>query len=230
MGLDAVVTSPRAVALVGGGRVPEAVLDRILALTGPVVGADGGAAALLARGVSPDAVVGDMDSLSAPVRAQVPGARVHHIPEQASTDFEKCLTRIAAPLVLGTGFLGPRADHMLAALSVLTTHPDRRCLLASDSDVAFLAPPELRLSRPAGERLSLFPMGAVTGQSVGLEWPIEGLSFAPDGQIGTSNRVTGPVRLRFDRPGMIVILPVAALEDAAAALDGSPAQWPARAG
>ncbi|MGI3163209.1 thiamine diphosphokinase [Pseudooceanicola sp. 200-1SW] len=230
MVLEPVVTSAQAVALVGGGAVGDAVLDRILALTGPRVAADGGAAALLSRGHMPDAVVGDMDSLAAPVRAQVPAGRVHHIAEQTSTDFEKCLTRIAAPLVLGTGFLGPRADHMLAALSGMAAHPDRPCLLASDSDVAFLAPPVLHLDRPGGERLSLFPLAAVGGTSEGLEWPIDGLAFAPDGRIGTSNRVTGPVTLRFAAPGMVVILPVAALEDAAAALRAAPGRWPARAG
>jgi len=30
-------------------------------------------------------------------------------------------------------------------------------------------------------------MAAVQGRSGGLRWPIDGLPFAPDGRIGTSN-------------------------------------------
>ena len=230
MGLETVIESAGPVALIGGGAIPEPVATRILRLCGPVVAADGGAEYLLRQGQMPDAVIGDMDSLPGTWAQRVPGAALHHVAEQESTDFEKCLTRIAAPLVVGTGFLGPRSDHMLAALSVLARFPARRCLLASETDVVFLCPPELVLDRPVGERFSLFPMEACRGRSKGLEWPIDGLNFAPDGRIGTSNRISGPLRLRMDQPGMVVILPVAALEDVSEALRAQPAQWPAHAG
>jgi thiamine pyrophosphokinase len=51
---------------------------------------------------------------------------VHHLPEQDTTDFEKCLYSVAAPLLLGVGFLGGRADHHLAAMNVLVRYADRR--------------------------------------------------------------------------------------------------------
>ncbi|WP_010138852.1 thiamine diphosphokinase [Oceanicola sp. S124] len=230
MAIETVIESAGPVALVGGGAVPGGVAERVLALCGPVVAADGGAEVLLRRGRMPDAVIGDMDSLGATWARRVPATAMYPVAEQESTDFQKCLTRIEAPLVIGTGFLGPRADHMLAALSVLARFPERRCLLASDTDIAFLCPPELVLDRPRGERFSLFPMGPVAGRSEGLVWPIDGPEFAPDGRIGTSNRIEGPLHLWMDRPGMVVILPVAALEDVAAALAGSPARWSALAG
>ena len=114
--------------------------------------------------------------------------------------------------MLGLGFAGARADHGLAVLNALVRHPDRRCLILSGSDVSFLAPVTLRLRLPLGSRLSLFPMGPVRGQSLGLRWPIAGIDFAPDGMIGTSNEVSGPVvDLTFDAPRMLVILPVRSL-------------------
>lgn len=225
MALKAVLESDRPVALLGGGAIGESVAARILALSGPVAAADGGAEFLLARGLMPAAVIGDMDSLPpARIASLAPGV-LHRVAEQESTDFEKCLTRIAAPLVLGTGFLGARVDHMLAALSVLVRYAHRRCLLASEEDVLFLCPPELRLDRPVGERLSLYPLAPVSGRSEGLEWPIDGLDFAPDGRVGTSNRVSGPLRLSFDAPGMVAILPVEALEEVTQALLDCPAHW-----
>ncbi|QOL81075.1 thiamine pyrophosphokinase [Pseudooceanicola spongiae] len=227
--IQSVIESAGPVALIGGGEVPGAVAERVLAMAGPVVGADGGGEWLLRRGRMPDAVIGDMDSLAPRWARRMPPERLHRIAEQESTDFEKCLTRIDAPLVLGVGFLGARADHMLAAFSVLARFPDRPCLLAGAEDVVFHAPPRLQLTLGRGDRFSLYPMRRVSGRSTGLEWPIDGLAFAPDARIGTSNRVSGPVDLHFDGPGMLVILPAAALADAAAALLGSAAKWPALA-
>ena len=74
--------------------------------------------------------------------------------------------------------------------------------------------PGEQLDLPRGTRLSLFPMGPVQGDSEGLRWPLAGLDFAPDGMIGTSNEVSGPVRLRMQAPKMLVILPVRYLQAA----------------
>jgi thiamine pyrophosphokinase len=76
-----------------------------------------------------------------------------------------------------------------------------------------------------GDRFSLFPMAPVTGRSAGLEWPIDGLAFAPSLRGGTSNRVTGPVRLEMDSPGMLVIVPRARLAQALAARLASIPGW-----
>jgi thiamine pyrophosphokinase len=66
-------------------------------------------------------------------------------------------------------------------------------------------------------------MASVTGRSAGLEWPIAGIDFAPDGMIGTSNRVGARrVVLEFDRRGMLVILPRRRLDAAIRALRSAP--------
>jgi thiamine pyrophosphokinase len=164
----------------------------------------------LALGVEPEAVIGDFDSISPKARARLAG-RMHLIGEQVTTDFDKALRSIDAPFVLGLGFAGQRLDHGLAVLNTLVRQPAKRCLILSGSDVTFLAPRSLDLSLPKGSRLSLFPMGAVQGESEGLRWPLQDLHFAPDGMIGTSNEVSGPVRLRFDADRMLVILPRSAV-------------------
>lgn len=194
------------VTLVGGGPVTAADLDLALALAPALVAADGGADQAVALGHVPDAVIGDFDSISDAARAAIPDERLHHVAEQDSTDFEKCLTRIAAPFVVAVGFSGGRLDHTLAAMNALVRHVTPPVLLLSDQDVALRCPVHLALTLPIGTRLSLFPMGTVSGRSLGLEWPINAISLAPDGHIGTSNRVTGPVVLDIDGP-MLLILP-----------------------
>lgn len=223
------LVSAENVALLGGAAVSGALLDEVLALCGAVVGVDGGAAHALARGLVPEAVIGDMDSLSAADSARLPADRLHRIDEQMTTDFDKALRHVDAPLVLGAGFSGTRADHALAAYTVLLRHPDRRCILAGEAEVVFLCPPEIALAPQVGGWLSLYPLGEVEGTSEGLEWPIDGLRLSPEDRVGTSNRVTGPVRMTSSAPRMLAIMPRAELAATARALAAAPARWPARA-
>lgn len=217
------------VTLVGAGLATRAEIRAALRLAPDLVAADGGANVAVAEGLVPEAVIGDLDSVSAAARAAIPAERFHAVAEQDSTDFEKSLTRIAAPLVIAVGFSGPRLDHALATLSVLSRHPQRRCLLLGGEDVIFLAPPRLRLDLAPGERVSLFPMGPVSGRSAGLFWPIDGIPFAPDGRVGTSNRAEGAVEIAFDAPKMLVALPAARLDLAVSALLAA-SGWPAAHG
>ena len=211
------VKSQDGVTLVGGARFGPRELQRALALAPALVAADGGANHLLRLGARPVAVLGDMDSINPPARAAF-GDVLHQIPMQDDTDFDKSLAAIDAPFVLGLGFLGARMDHGLAVLAGLLRRPDLPVFLLSARDVIFLAPARLSLTLPKGTRVSLFPMAAVTGQSTGLEWPIAGLSFAPDRVIGTSNRALGgQITLTFDARAMLVILPRRCLR---AAMDG----------
>lgn len=213
---EVIVQSTTGVTLAGGGRFSAQMLAEARLLAPRLVAADGGADRLLANGAEPEAVIGDFDSISAAARLRLAG-RLHHIAEQVTTDFDKALRSIAAPFVLGLGFAGQRLDHGLAVLNTLVRHPEKRCLILSATDVTFLAPRDLALTLPRGSRLSLYPMGPVEGTSEGLRWPLDGIPFAPDGMIGTSNEVSGPVRLRFSADRMLVILPRSAV---AAALDG----------
>jgi thiamine pyrophosphokinase len=214
-----IVQTSRGITLAGGGPFGRRDLDLCLKRAPVAVAADGGADRLLRLGVTPQAVIGDFDSISDAARQRIPVESQHLVPEQSTTDFDKALCAIAAPFVLALGFAGARLDHGLAAMHTLICHPDQRCILVGPSDLAFAAPPWLDLALAPGEPLSLFPMGPVTGQSAGLEWPIAGLEFSPAGQIGTSNRVVARrVVLEFDRPGMLVILPRHRLDAAIRAL------------
>lgn len=201
-----IVQSNSPVALIGGGQIDAGDLQ--LARTGAelLVAADGGARAALAAGEMPDAVIGDLDSLGE-ARAQLPATRLFPICEQDSTDFAKALRSIGAPLVQAAGFLGARVDHQLAVFNTLVRRANPPCLLIGAHEVLFHAPPELHLPLDKGSTVSLFPMAPVMGRSEGLEWPIDGLEFAPDGRVGTSNRATGPVRLVMDGPGMLMMVP-----------------------
>lgn len=145
-------------------------------------------------------VIGDFDSLDAASRAAIPPQRLYPVAEQDSTDFHKCLTRIAAPLVLAVGFSGGRMDHLLAVFNVLVRLPQRRCIVLGSDDLCVLVPPRLALDLDVGTPVSLFPMAPLSAASQGLQWPLDGLPLAPDGQSATSNRAIGALRLAPQAP------------------------------
>lgn len=197
------------VTLVGGGPVEDGMLAEALALAPEAVGADGGGDVILPGGYRFAAVIGDLDSIRDADRLRAAGVPVHRIPEQDTTDFEKCLRSVAASLYLCVGFAGGRMDHHLAAMSALVRHPERPAVLIGPEDVAFLAPRTLAFDAVPGMRVSLYPMAAATGTlSRGLRWSVEGLTLAPDRRIGTSNIAEGErVAVAFDRRSVIAVLP-----------------------
>ncbi len=226
-----IVSSSSPVTLVGGGQASERDLKLAMTLGSEVVVADGGAGLVLRSGVMPVAVIGDFDTISDGDRATIPAYRLFPISEQDSTDFDKALRNIAAPLVVAVGFLGARVDHQLAAFNTLVRRPNRACILLGQREIVFHVPPQLDLETRKNDVVSLFPMTSVTGRSEGLEWPIEGLSFSPSHRVGTSNYAKGPVRLEMDGPGMLAMVPRRLLVPTAQALSRLPApsRWPARA-
>ena len=205
--------------LLGAGELNPRDLADSLSIAPKLVAADGGADRALALGHRPSAVIGDLDSLSERARAELPGDTLIHVPEQESTDFQKTLSRIAAPGVVALGLTGGRSDHELAAWHVLMAQPTPRCVVVAAEDIVFLCPADLRLDLPVGTRVSLFPMAPVTGRSDGLAWPIDGIGFAPGKRIGTSNETCrGQLHVTMDAPVMLVILPKAHLGAACSAL------------
>lgn len=228
-----IVHSDSPVTLIGPAPANPSDLNMALSYAGRVVAADGGATVALAAGCVPEAVIGDMDSLSSSAAARLSG-RLHRVEEQDSTDFDKALRNIAAPLALAVGFTGGRFDHELAAMNTLVRRPDRRCIVIGAESLVCLAPPRIEIDLDPGTTVSLFPMAPVACAGTGLRWPVEGLRFAPDGRIGTSNSAEGPVTLEPEAPKLLLILPRACLAALVAALTEPPgtasARWPAPAG
>ena len=195
------------VLLVGNGPVDAGAVALAHPFCPHIVAADGGANAALAHGLKLDATIGDMDS-SADDKTPETHGEIIHIAAQDSTDFEKCLSVINAPLILGIGFLGGRLDHELAALNALVKTP-QSVVLIGEEDLVFKLPEVTKLTLPLGTRISTFPLGPVQGvKSEGLAWPLNGLALAPAGVISTSNHTITPM-ITLTNPGqpLLCILP-----------------------
>jgi thiamine pyrophosphokinase len=206
-----VLTRDAPICLVGGGPVAGATLAALTPTVTGFVGVDSGADLLLARGISPLAVIGDLDSLSQAARTGF-AAITHHIREQDTTDFEKALLRIRAPLIFAIGFTGGRLDHSLSVLNAMARHPAQMVVLVDEWDLSFLVPQNgITLDLPAQMRVSLMPLGNVTATASGLRWPFADWPMHPAGAVSASNMALGgPVRITAQGP-LLLTLPRAHL-------------------
>ena len=218
----AIVSENEPITIVGGAHFSQRLLLESLKRAPVVYAADGGANLCMQYGCQPKQVIGDLDSLSPSLRSELDPSRVIHVPEQDTTDFEKLLIRVDAPFMLAVGFMGGRIDHQMAVQTVLTGYAHRKIICVGDEDVMFVSPPEIDLPLDAGTRISLYPMAPVQARSTGLYWPTDGLSFAPDGQIGTSNKATRPVTLLPSAPCMLVVLSKTCLDITIDAMQAAP--------
>ena len=179
------------VILVGGGDVNWKKLDYVVDLGHPIVAVDSGAVALRTAGILPDLIIGDMDSVSDD-GSWPATTEIIEISEQDTTDFEKCLYTVPAPLYLAFGFLGKRLDHSLATLHCLIKYRTRRSVVLIDSvDLMFIPTVPLAIVLPLNSRLSINPVAPVSFvESTGLKYPLDGLTMETGVAIGTSNTVT----------------------------------------
>ncbi len=200
--------------LLGGAEVASCLLRPLVDSSMPLVCADGGANTAMEFGLTPELIIGDMDSFNGSFDGPV-----IHLSEQNTTDFEKCLYSVNAPLYLGYGFMGGQIDHQLTALSVLVRYPERRVILCGEKDICFCCPKQLDIDLPKGTRVSVFPMSDTKMSSTGLKWPLDGIELSPTTRTGTSNQATGTlVSLMMESGDAVVILPSKCLDAAKRAL------------
>lgn len=212
--IEDIVEYTDAVTLLGGAEVPSHHLRMLVDSSRPLICADGGGKTALEFGLNPQMIIGDMDSFSGSF-----GGHIVHLPEQDTTDFEKCLYSVHAPFFVGYGFLGGRFDHDLAALNALVKHSNKSVVLVGEQDLCFCCPPKLEIELPQKTRLSIFPMSKVEMRTDGLQWPLDNLELSPVGRIGTSNKTNNPhVSLTCVKGKAIVILPYKHLDAVQSAL------------
>ncbi|KAJ9465237.1 Thiamine pyrophosphokinase 3 [Diplonema papillatum] len=162
------------------------------------------------RLLKPTHVVGDLDSL----RDMKPDCVAVEVPDQGSTDFEKCLNFIARELAysgdLVTGLaLGGRPDHEQMNFRVALNSLQCRPMLFGEQSVIIPIPAGLsRVQRPDGFDCSvgLLPLlGPTKVTTKGLKWELDGntLSYAGADAWTSSNELhpeATEVSIEADKP------------------------------
>ena len=206
--------------IVGGADFSEELFKEVYDNETPIIAADGGVNFLTEKNISPELVIGDLDSVSEQKIHNIEPEKIIRISEQNSTDLEKVLFNTQSPLTIGIGFLGAQIDHELAALSALVKFSHKKIIFIGEHDIVFLVPPSFSLRSFNGMRVSLYPLDEVKVHSDGLKWATDGLTMKPTGQLGTSNKATGKsIHLATDKPNLLLILPKTVLNEAISQLE-----------
>lgn len=214
-----IVQSTKPVTLLGGGPLNESDLTKSLEFAPRVIAADGGIRHLGPDHPLPDAIVGDLDSIENTDLKRF-SDRIHRIEDQNTTDFEKVLTSVSAPLYLALGFLGGRLDHSFAALNLLARFTRHRVVAFGAEDIVALVPQRIQLNIGAGTPLALLPMGESKVTTTGLVWDLDSAFLRPDGAISSSNQAAEDrVEVTTDGP-VLLSLPKSQLHALIAALHG----------
>ena len=213
-------STPKKLLIVGGADFSEELFKEVYDNEIPIIAADGGVNFLTEKNISPELVIGDLDSVSEQKIHNIEPEKIIRISEQNSTDLEKVLFNTQSPLTIGIGFLGAQIDHELAALSALVKFSHKKIIFIGEHDIVFLVPPSFSLRSFNGMRVSLYPLDEVKVHSDGLKWATDGLTMKPTGQLGTSNKAIGKsIHLAPDKPNLLLILPKTVINEAISQLE-----------
>lgn len=164
--------------VVANGRFPTASLPlQLLHAASVRIACDGAIESLDRLGLPPTAIVGDLDSIPAPLRERY-ADRIHQVIDQEINDLTKAV-RFAREAghreVLIFGATGLREDHTLGNISLLMDYAPLFDRIEMLSDYGFFTPllRSATLESRPGQQVSLFslaPGGEITTD--GLRWPV----------------------------------------------------------
>jgi thiamine pyrophosphokinase len=210
--------------IITNGDLPEAETARRHAQRADLLlAADGGAAHALALGLSPDVVIGDLDSLDPDQQTQLYAAGTRfivHPAEKDETDLELALLHAAtlgAKSIVVLGVLGGRLDQTLANILLLTLPAlvDREVYLVDGGQTAFIIRDEAVISGKPGDTVSLIPLGnnARGVTTAGLKYALDNgaLPFGP--ALGLSNEMTEERAHVWVRDGLLLCIHLSQLEE-----------------
>ncbi len=189
--------------IVAGGESPPAAAIASLPDNAIIIAADSGLDHVLAAGLHPDLLVGDLDSVS---NAALEWARTAGIPiQEFSPDKDATDTElaIAAALAMGAeqvillGGGGDRLDHSIGAITALGNTSLAACTSVSarwgTAEIHMLHGP--RAATLAVRIGATFSLLALHGTCTGVElrearWPLTNAELHPGSSLGVSNTTT----------------------------------------
>ena len=198
--------------VVCNGEPPTKKLARSLASHASlVVAADGGANTCKALGLTPNIILGDLDSVKPSTLRYFRKAEVIRVRRQDNTDLEKVLDELSKRKIMDVDILaaiGKRLDFTLGNLSIVWKYT-LRMNIAFHGDSFLAVPIDGRLSMKAkrGTTISLLPFGHCGGITLrGLRYPLTNASMRV-GDIGVSNVVKkSPFNISVKRGKMLLIV------------------------
>ena len=207
----------RALVFVNGHLPDLEAARRLIRTEDTLIAADGGTRHILALGLLPSIVIGDLDSLAADDRQRLEGLLGVDIRQYPSDKNETDL-ELALRLTRDSGYrsililaaLGGRLDQTLGNLSLLTDPSLAEMDVRLDDGVeeALFVRSRAAFSGRPGEAVSLIPWGGPAGgvTTEGLRWLLHGETLYPDKTRGISNKMLGETASVALQSGLLLVV------------------------
>ncbi len=202
--------SPLAIILANGNTPTKGSLARHLTVADLFVCADGGANAAVKLGVTPDLIIGDLDSILPATLRKYSSVTARRVADQNSTDLEKALTWVVRNGYREArvfGATGGRLDHTVGNLSALVKFSHKIAVTMYDADGELSSVGSERVfDVPVGTTVSLLPLTLCEGvMTKGLKWELRYEALALGQREGTSNLViSNPVTVKVRRGELLM--------------------------
>ena len=210
----------KTVAIVCNGSFPRTEYPLYLLRSADfVVCCDGALQALEKRGVVPDVVIGDMDSVCGRALKRFPG-QVVRVSDQESNDLTKAfryvmeqVSEVSEVHILAA--TGRREDHTLGNLSLLMEFERRFNLsargisvdLVSDYTTALALGDSATLDVGQGRPVSLFtPDPTLRIHSEGLQWPTDAVVFDNWWKASLNRATADRITLTLSHPAPVLVI------------------------
>ncbi len=186
------------------------LLRRLLPDASFLVCADGGANAAAKYGVKPQAIIGDLDSITVHALKKFHNAEIHKVVDDYSTDLEKTLawvTNKGFHTITVAGATGGRLDHFIGNLSAMVKFSGKANITFIDDTGEWIYIDRSKeLHIPVGSTVSLIPLSHCDGiVTSGLRWNLNFESLELGVRDATSNIVDGsPVHISVAKGNLIL--------------------------
>ncbi len=197
------------------GDIPDASFFS-LAEKVPLISADGAANALIAQGLIPNIIIGDLDSVQRKLLEIIPYI---HAYDQDYCDYEKCIHYMEAHDLLPTlivGINGKRLDHILNNVNIFIqmkgnhlfyAPPFYGLVLHETGENRDLDKCSISIKTQPNTTISLLGMPSARAVSRGLKWELDGLKLSFPGKTSCLNQtITHEVKLQVLQGTMLVLI------------------------
>lgn len=180
--------------LICNGEQPTKWLKKLAKEADFILAADGGANAALKAGISPDAVIGDLDSASEKARKVFQNIPFIHVKRQDNTDFEKALDWLTSQKFdecLIVGATGKRMDFTIGNFLSVYPYLSRINLIFKGADWSiYPLIKSMEFSATKGARMSIIPLSDCHNLSLkGVKYRLKNVDWKL-GQTGLSNIIS----------------------------------------
>ena len=202
--------------LLGNGDYPDQKLcNQLLQAANFIMCADGGANYAFRHDITPDLIIGDLDSIKDEALNYFiqKNTRIIKTESQQENDVEKALheaIRLSYKQIVLIGFMGKRDDHSIATLQIVKKFKRKATirLFSQTSEILALPAGDYGFQASSGNAISLFGFPrAYDVTTNGLKWTLNHENLF-EGSRGVSNMaLKDDIRISFTKGTLIVIKP-----------------------